>query len=168
MKQPDGSYAISSTRCSSLRKGIPPCLPPAPSKRRWVVYYVAANTPENETPEQFWSRTGKAYSDVIDQFVNKKGALDSDLAHTVSARWDLPEVKLRKIYARVQKIRGAPGGRGEIGSGTKTGNSSSPHNNVEDVLKHGYATGRRLRIYTSRGVGTRRRIFSQRGFRCES
>ncbi len=141
VKQPDGSYAINVHDVPALEKE--PYMPPTRTLQAQVgFYYVAANTPENETPEQFWSRTGKAYSDVIDQFVNKKGALDSDLAHTVSAA-DLPEVKLRKIYARVQKIRELRVEEVKSDQGQKQ-EQLKPNNNVEDVLKHGYATGREL------------------------
>ena len=67
-------------------------------------YYLSSSEPRNETPDKFWNRKGKTWSDEVDHFVSKKSALESDLAHTVSAD-DSPEVKLRKIYARVQKIR---------------------------------------------------------------
>src|SRR5208283_2151733 len=105
-------------------------------------YYVSATDPKNETPDKFWNRKGKAWSDEVDHFVNKKSALESDLAHTVSAD-DSPEVKLRKIYARVQKIRNLSMEDAKSEKEEKQ-EQIKPNNNVEDVLKHNYASGREL------------------------
>ena len=141
VKQPDGSYAIDVHDIAALKEEE--YMPPARTLQAQVgFYYVAPNIPEKETPEQFWNRTGKAYSDVIDQFVNKEGALDSDLAHTVDAA-DPPEVKLRKIYTRVQKIRELSAEEMKSDQEQKQ-EKLKPNNNVEDVLKHGYASGREL------------------------
>jgi hypothetical protein len=137
VKQADGSYAIDVQNVPALEKE--PYMPPARSlEMRVDFYYLDPNIPENETPEQFWNRTGKSWSESIDRFADKKAALDSDLAHTVSTD-DPPEVKLRKIYARVQKIRNLSV------EGAKTAQERlKPNNNVEDVLKDGYASGREL------------------------
>jgi hypothetical protein len=141
VKQPDGSYAIDVHDVPALEKE--PYMPPARSlEMRVDFYYVEPNIPEDETPEHFWNRTGKVWSDEIDRFVNKNGTVDKDLTQTVGAA-DAPEVKLRKIYARVQKIR-------EVGVEEMKSDQEQKHeqlksnNNVEDILKHGYATGREL------------------------
>ena len=141
VKQPDGSYAIDVHDVPALEKER--YMPPARTLEAQVgFYYAGANIPENEPPEQFWSRTGKAFSDVTDQFVNKKGALDSELKRTIATD-DLPEVKLRKIYARVQRIRNLSVQASKSKKETKS-EELKPNNNVEDVLKHGYATGREV------------------------
>jgi hypothetical protein len=112
-------------------------------------YYANPSDPQNETPDKFWNRRGKAWSDDVDHFINKKSALEGDLAHTVSAD-DTPEVKLRKIYARVQKIRNLSIEDAKSEKEQKQ-EQLKPNNNVEDVLKHNYATGRELN-YTFVGL----------------
>jgi Domain of Unknown Function with PDB structure (DUF3857) len=141
VKQPDGSYAIDVHDVAALQKEA--YMPPARSLEvRVDFYYVEPNIPEDDTPEHFWNRTGKVWSDQIDRFVNKKETLDKDLTHTVGNA-DAPEVKLRKIYARVQKIRNLS--MEEVKSDQEQKQRQlEPNNNVEDVLKHGYATGREL------------------------
>lgn len=141
VKQPDGSYAIDVHDVAALQKEA--YMPPVRSLEvRVDFYYAEPNIPEDETPEHFWNRTGKVWSDQIDRFVNKKETLDKDLTHTVGNA-DAPEVKLRKIYARVQKIRNLS--TGEVKSETERKQRQlEPNNNVEDVLKHGYASGREV------------------------
>jgi hypothetical protein len=112
-------------------------------------YYANPSDPQNETPDKFWNRKGKAWSDDVDHFINKKSALEADLSHTVSPD-DAPEVKLRKIYARVQKIRNLSMEDAKSEKEQKQ-EQLKPTNNVEDVLKHNYATGRELN-YTFVGL----------------
>jgi hypothetical protein len=112
-------------------------------------YYANPSDPQNETPDKFWNRKGKAWSDDVDHFINKKSALEADLSHTVSPD-DAPEVKLRKIYARVQKIRNLSMEDAKSEKEQKQ-EQLKPNNNVEDVLKHNYATGRELN-YTFVGL----------------
>ena len=63
---------------------------------------------------------------------------------------DSPEVKLRKIYARVQKIRNLSMEDAKSDKEQKQ-EQLKPNNNVEDVLKHNYASGRELN-YTFLGL----------------
>jgi len=65
-----------------------------------------------------------------------------DLSRTISAD-DPPEVKLGKIYARVQKLRNLSM---ESAKTDKEGKQEQlkPNNSVEDVLKHGYASAREM------------------------
>src|SRR5271154_2707988 len=112
-------------------------------------YYVFGNSAQNETTEKFWNRIGQTMSEEVDQFLNKKSALQADVARTVNAD-DPPEVKLRKIYARVQKIRNLSIEDAKSEKEQKQ-EQLKPNNNVEDVLKHNYATGRELN-YTFVGL----------------
>lgn len=112
-------------------------------------YYVNPDDPKNETPAQFWNRKAKTWSETVDHFVGKKGALQADLSNTVSPD-DPPEVKLRKIFARVQKIRDLWMEEARSAKEQKQ-EQLKPNENVEDVLKRGYATGRQLN-YTFVGL----------------
>jgi len=105
-------------------------------------YYAFGNSAQNETTEKFWNRMGQTLSEDVDQFLNKKSALQADVARTVNAD-DPPEVKLRKIYARVQKIRNLSNEDAKSEKEQKH-EQLKPNNNVEDVLKHNYGTGDEL------------------------
>src|SRR5277367_3102579 len=107
-------------------------------------YYVFGNSAQNETTEKFWNRIGQTMSEDVDQFLNKKSALQADVARTVNAD-DPPEVKLRKIYARVQKIRNLSNEDAKSEKEEKH-EQLKPNNNVEDVLKHNYGAGDELNL----------------------
>jgi hypothetical protein len=112
-------------------------------------YYVNPSDPQKETQAAFWNRKGKAWSDEVDRFINKKSALEADLSHTVNAD-DSPDVKVRKIYARVQKIRNLSMEDAKSEKEQKQ-EQLKPNNNVEDVLRHNYANVRELN-YTFVGL----------------
>jgi hypothetical protein len=101
-------------------------------------FYKNRDDPPNETEQQFWDRIAKARAEGIDKFIGKKGPLEADLARTVSPG-DSPEVKLRKIYARVQKIRNLSDEGGKSSKEEKQ-EQIKPNNNVEDLLNHNYAS----------------------------
>jgi Domain of Unknown Function with PDB structure (DUF3857) len=105
-------------------------------------YYKSLSDPSNETPPQFWNRKGKQRAEELDRFVNKKGALESDLSRTVAPS-DTPEAKLRKIYARVQTIRNLSVEDWKTEKEEKQEQIKSNFS-VEDVFKHNYATSRQM------------------------
>ena len=148
VKQPNGTFVMDIHNVPGLEEEE--YMPPERMLQVHVdFYYVNPLDPRNETPEKFWNRKGKAWSDEVDRFVSKKGALESELGHTVSAD-DPPEVKLRKIYARVQKIRNLSQEDAKSEKEQKQ-EQIKPNNNVEDVFKHNYANGRELN-YTFVGL----------------
>jgi hypothetical protein len=101
-------------------------------------FYKNRDDPPNETEQQFWDRIGKARAEQVDKFIGKKSVLEADLARTVAST-DSPEAKLRKIYARVQKIRNLSVEGGKSSKEEKQ-EQIKPNNNVEDVLNHNYAS----------------------------
>jgi hypothetical protein len=136
-KQPNGSFAMEVHNIMGIQEEE--LMPPETSlQARVEFFYADADAPYQETVDNFWNRIGKKWSGEIDAFVNKKGALEKDLSQTVSAT-DPPEVRLRKIYLRVQKLRNLSM---EEAKTEKEGKQEQlkPNLNVEDVLKHGYAT----------------------------
>jgi hypothetical protein len=148
VKQTNGTYTLDIHNLPGLESED--YMPPERVLQAHVdFYYLSSSEPRNETPDKFWNRKGKTWSDEVDHFVSKKSALESDLAHTVSAD-DSPEVKLRKIYARVQKIRNLSMEDAKSNKEQKQ-EQLKPNNNVEDVLKHNYASGRELN-YTFLGL----------------
>lgn len=103
-------------------------------------FYHNRNEPLNETPEEYWNRKGKQWSDSLDQFINKKDILINELRFAFGPD-DSPELKLQKIYARVQKIRNLSQEHSKTEK-EKNQEQLKPNANVEDVLKHSYGSGR--------------------------
>lgn len=137
-KQSNGSWVMEIHNIMGIQEEQ--LMPPEASlQARVEFFYLPADTPDQETAEHYWNRIGKKWSEEIDAFVNKKGALEKDLAQT-SGPNDPPEVRLQKIYGRVQKLRNLSM---EEWKTEKEGKQEQlkPNVNVEDVLKHGYASG---------------------------
>ena len=105
-------------------------------------YHLEEGTPQNETPDHFWARTGKKWNDDLEHFINKKNVLDQEVSRIV-APGDSPEVKLRKIYARVQQIRDLSMETAKTEKEVKQENLKK-NSNVEDMLHHGYGNGREM------------------------
>jgi len=140
-RQGDGSYSMEVHNVPGIQEE--PLMPPVRSlQARVEFFYRAKGEPVGETTEQFWNRMGKKWSDELDKFLNRKSVLDGELAQ-VTAAGDAPEAKLQKIYARVQKIRDLSYEPAKTAAEKKEENLKADEN-VEDVLKHGYATGRQI------------------------
>ena len=103
-------------------------------------FYRDRGEPVSETTEQYWNRIGKKWSGELDKFSSKKSVLEQELAQTVAAG-DTPEVKLQKIYARVQKVRDLSYEPAKTAAEKKV-EEIKRDENVEDVLKRNYASGR--------------------------
>jgi hypothetical protein len=103
-------------------------------------FYALVGSAATETPEHFWNRMGKKWNTDLDRFVDKKKVLDQDLSQTVSPG-DSAETKLRKIYARVQKIRNLNLEDSKSAAELKAENVKKPLN-AEDVIQKGYGTAR--------------------------
>jgi uncharacterized protein DUF3857/uncharacterized protein DUF3858 len=138
-QQPDGSLALEAHDVKGL--DIEDYMPPDKALRARVsFFYKDISAPLNENTDQFWRRTAKALAEKVDSFVNKRGALQAEVGRITSAS-DTPEGKLQKIFARVSEIRNL--------SYEETKSKKEAHeekikanSNVEDVLKHGYGSGR--------------------------
>ena len=140
-KQAKGFYALEVHDLPGIEEE--PFMAPEKSlKARVEFYYRDRNSPDNETVQQYWQRIGKSWSDFLDAYLNKKGALESDLSGFISPN-DPPETKLRKIYARAQKIRNLTMEESKTEKEEKHENLK-PNENIEEVLKHGYASGRQI------------------------
>ena len=80
-------------------------MPPENELKSRVDFVYSQETFESDA-EKFWRKTGKKLNDRLESFVGKRKAMEQAVAQIVSPN-DVPEVKLKKIYARVQKIRGS-------------------------------------------------------------
>ncbi len=136
--QSDGSYTMTVHNVPGVEDE--PLMPPRRLlEARVEFFHRDADAPEAETMEQFWARTDKKWNGNLDHFVNKKSVLEREVSQIVSAN-DSPEMKLRKIYARVQQVRNLwveP----ERTAQEQKEEALKKNSNVEDVLSRNYGTG---------------------------
>jgi hypothetical protein len=77
-------------------------MPPANELKYRVVFIYRDEAFETD-PDKYWKQFGKKKNGQVEGFVDKKKAMAEAVASIVSPN-DAPEVKLRKIYDRVQQI----------------------------------------------------------------
>ena len=93
---------------------------------------------END-PKVFWKKVGKKLNDKAESFVGKRKAMEQAVAQIVSPN-DAPEVKLQKIYARVQQLRNTSYEVRKTEQEEKCEKEKTP-TNVEEVWERGYGEG---------------------------
>jgi hypothetical protein len=89
--------------------------------------------------DKFWKKEGKKQNDQVESFVNKRKAMEEAVA-TIVASGDTSDVKLQKIYARVQKLRNTSYDVEKTAQEQKRAQEKSG-GNAEDVWKRGYGDG---------------------------
>jgi Domain of Unknown Function with PDB structure (DUF3857) len=138
-RKPDGTYQLTVHDISGIEDEA--YMPPVRTiQARVEFYHLDENSPSNETQDHFWARNEKKWDDEIEHFINKKNVLEQEVSRIVSPS-DSPEVKLRKIYARVQQFRNLSEETEKSEKEQKQENLKK-NSNVEDMLHHGYAYGR--------------------------
>jgi hypothetical protein len=113
-------------------------MPPEGAVKFRVDFIYSEDGFEKE-PDKFWKKQGKKMNDAAEGFVNKRKAMEQAVAEIVSPG-DSPDVKLQKIYARVQKIRNTTYEIEKTEQEQKRAKEKDI-NNVEDVWKRGYGDG---------------------------
>jgi Domain of Unknown Function with PDB structure (DUF3857) len=93
-------------------------------------------------PDKFWKKVAKKENDQIESFIGKRKAMEQAVAQIVSPS-DMPEVKLQKIYTRVQQLRNT-GYEAETTAQEKKREKEKAIKNVEDVWKSGAGSGREI------------------------
>lgn len=116
-------------------------MPPADEVRSRVDFIYSEESFESD-PAVFWRKRGKKLNDALESFVGKRKAMEQAVGQIVSAG-DTPEVKLQKIYNRVQQMRNTSYEVSKTVQEEKRENDKNI-NNVEDVWKQGYGDGRQL------------------------
>jgi hypothetical protein len=89
--------------------------------------------------DKFWKKEDKKENDKVESFIGKRKAMEQAVAQIVSPS-DTPEVKLQKIYARVQQLRNTSAEL-ETTAQEKKREKGKAINNVEDVWKSGSGSG---------------------------
>ena len=115
---------------------------PPEAAMKFRVDFIYSEEGFEKEPDKFWKKQGKKMNDAAEGFVNKRKAMEQAVAEIVSPG-DSPEAKLRKIYARVQKIRNTSYEVEKTEQEQKRAKEKEI-NNVEDLWKRGYGNGYEL------------------------
>jgi hypothetical protein len=110
-------------------------MPPENELKSRVDFIYTEELPEKDA-QGFWKKVGKSREGQLESFVGKRKAMEQAVA-TIVAPNDPPELKLRKIYDRVQAIRNTSY---ELQKTTQEEKREKEKvaANVEDVWKRGY------------------------------
>lgn len=106
------------------------------------VNFVYSDEAFEPNADKYWKKVGKKLDGQVESFVGKPKAMEDAVAQIVSPN-DPPEVKLRKIYDRVQQFRNTSYEVAKTEQEEKREKEKEPVN-VEEVWKRGYATGNDL------------------------
>jgi len=116
-------------------------MPPENELKSRVDFIYETGTFEKEQ-DSYWKRVGKDWNGYLESFVDKRKAMEKAVAEIVAPS-DPPDVKLRKIYDRVQQIRNTSYEVEKTEQQAKRDKEKWAEN-VEDVWKHGYGTSVQL------------------------
>jgi hypothetical protein len=114
-------------------------MPPENELKFRVDFIYSDETSLEKDPAKFWKAEAKKQNGRVEDFVNKKKAMEQAVAQTV-APGDSQEMKLRKIYARVQQVRNVSY-ETEKSQQEQKREKEKPASSVEDVWKRGYGYG---------------------------
>jgi len=113
-------------------------MPPPNELKLRVVFTYHDEIPEMNV-DKYWKQFDKKKNGQVESFIDKRKAMEEALAGIVSPG-DAAEVKLRKIYARVQQIQNLSYLPQKTIEERKH-EEIKENNNVEDLWKHQYGTG---------------------------
>lgn len=106
------------------------------------VDFIYSSEPFEMDFNKFWKKVGKKRNDQMESFVGRRGAIDQALSQIVAPS-DPPDVKLHKIYARVQQLHNTSFEVRKTEQEQKRENKKAEEN-VEDVWKQGSGDQRQL------------------------
>jgi hypothetical protein len=109
-------------------------MPPA-SELKEHVDFVYSHEPFELDPTKFWKKVGKKRNEYVEAFIGRRGAMEQAVGQIVSPS-DSPEVKLQKIYARVQQLQNTSFEPHKAAQ--EAARNRKADENVEDVWKRGY------------------------------
>jgi hypothetical protein len=127
---------------------------PPENAMKYMVDFIYSEGDLEKDPDKFWKKQGKKMDDAAESFVNKRKAMEQAVAQIVSPS-DSPEVKLQKIYTKVQSFRNTSYEVGKTEQEQKR-TKEKENNNVEDIWKRGYADGYQITwlfLGLARGAG---------------
>ncbi len=115
---------------------------PPPNELKSRVDFIYEQGYADKDQDSYWKHVGKDWNGYLESFVGKRKEMEQAVAQIVSPN-DSPEVKLRKIYDRVQQIRNTSYEEQKTEQQAKR-EKEKWQENVEDVWKRGYGTGIQL------------------------
>lgn len=136
---PDGIVRMT---CANVPAFIPEDHMPPENELKFRVVFVYRDEPFEPNVDKYWKQFGKKANGKAEGFVDKRKAMEEAVAGIVVAG-DTPEVKLRKIYNRVQQIRNLSYLPRKSGEQLKQENLKEP-GNVEELWKNQYGYGWQL------------------------
>ena len=108
------------------------------------VDFIYSFEPLDTDANKFWKKVGKSSNDMVEKFVGRRGAMEQALSQIVAPS-DSPEVKLRKIYARVQQLRNTSYEvRKTEQEDKREKRKIEQEENVENIWKQGYGDEEQL------------------------
>ena len=137
--QPDGSVSMEASNIPAFQ--TEDFMPPPNELKSRVDFAYEVGMVEDDT-DLFWKRVGKIRDDQLESFIGKHKAIDAAVAQIVSPN-DPPEMKLRKIYSRVQHIRNTSFELQKTAQEEKRAKEKFDEN-VDDVWKRGYGNYKQL------------------------
>ncbi|HET6929871.1 MAG TPA: DUF3857 domain-containing protein [Candidatus Acidoferrum sp.] len=115
---------------------------PPENELKFRVLFIYSEDGFEQDPVKYWRKFGKKRNDSLESFVNKRKDLESFVSGVVSPN-DSQEVKLRKIYARVQQLRNLSYEPRKSAEEEKR-DKQKKIENAADILKNGYGSGKDL------------------------
>jgi hypothetical protein len=116
-------------------------MPPENELKARVDFIYSEDSFERE-PEKYWKKFGKKRNDALEGYIGKHKTMEQAVSEIVSPG-DSPEVKLQKIYARVQQIRNTSYEAEKTEQEQKRDKEKNPEN-VEAIWKKQYGNGAQL------------------------
>jgi hypothetical protein len=117
-------------------------MPPENELKSRVDFIYSEEFIDLKNPDKYWHGVGKKWNGKLEDFVGKRKAMEQAVAQIVAPS-DPPEVKLQKIYARVQQLRNTSYEIEKTEQEQKR-EKEKDASNVEDLWKLGYGNGRDL------------------------
>jgi hypothetical protein len=115
---------------------------PPENEMKSRVDFIYSDEPFEADTTKFWKKIGKKRNDQLESFIGKRKAMEQAVA-TIVSPGDSPEMKLRKIYDRVQQLRNTSYEAEKTQQEQKREKEKDP-DNVEAIWKKQYANGRDL------------------------
>jgi len=112
---------------------------PPENELKFRVLFIYSQEGFEQDPAKFWRKYGKKRYDALESFLSKRKELESFVSSVVSPN-DSQDVKLRKIYARVQQFRNLSYEPRKSAEEEKR-DKQKKIENAADVLKYGYGSG---------------------------
>ena len=112
---------------------------PPENELKFCVNFIYRQGPVELNVDKFWANFGKKQNALVEEFVNKRKAMEQAVSQIVSPN-DPPMVKLEKIYARTQLIRNLSYEVSKTEEQEKR-EKLKPPSNVEELWKDQYGDG---------------------------